>query len=261
VDFPEAEVLAPAHAYLLNIAAIAGLFVLAALVASAVLGRGITHPLADLTRASEALAAGDYSHTVTDGRPDELGRLGRAFNSMLRQIREAHEALQARVAESADALAALKDSEARHRAIVQVALDCIITIDVDGIVTEFNPSAEQTFGFRRETAIGRELAELIIPPEYRAAHREGLARYLRTEEGQVIGRRSEMVAMRADGSRLPVELAIQSVRIDGRRMFTAYLRDITPRREAEEARVRAVELQAENRQVREASRLICGRSL
>lgn len=135
----------------------------------------------------------------------------------------------------------LKESEARKSAIFEAALDCIITMDHRGRVTEFNPAAETTFGYSRSEAIGRQLAELIIPPEFRQAHYDGLARYVETREGPVLGRRIEIEAVRADGSRFPVELAITPVDVSGPPLFTGYLRDITERKLAEEERARLLE--------------------
>lgn len=80
--------------------------------------------------------------------------------------------------------------EGLNRAILDSALDCIITMDATGRVCEFNPAAERVFGFKREEAVGRELAELIIPPALRERHRQGLARYLKTGEGPVFWRHS-----------------------------------------------------------------------
>jgi PAS domain S-box-containing protein len=142
--------------------------------------------------------------------------------------------------------AALRDSEALKAAILEAALDCIVTIDQESRVVEWNPAAERAFGHPRAAALGADMAELIIPPELRGAHRRGLARYLATGEGPVLGRRVEVEALRADGSRFPAELAITPTSVGGRTLFTAHLRDITHRRAAEralaesEARFRAV---------------------
>src|ERR1051326_1622032 len=89
-----------------------------------------------------------------------------------------------------------------NRAILECALDCIITMDANGHVVEFNPAAERVFGFRREEAVGKELAELIIPVPLRERHRQGLRHYLKTGEGPVLGRRTEIKALRADGSEI-----------------------------------------------------------
>jgi PAS domain S-box-containing protein len=132
----------------------------------------------------------------------------------------------------------LRAKEARHRAMLEAALDCVVTMDHDGRVVDFNPAAERTFGYRMEDAVGRDMAELIIPPELRERHRHGLRRYLETDEPAVLDRRLELTGMRADGSRFPVELTITRISVAGPPTFTGYLRDITERLAAE-AEVRA----------------------
>ena len=127
----------------------------------------------------------------------------------------------------------LKRSEVRKAAIVDSALDCIVTIDHEGCITEFNPAAEHTFGYRRGEVLGRHLADVIIPPSLRERHRQGFARYLATGEARVLGKRIEMTAVRADGSEFPVELAIARIPLDGPPSFTGCLRDITERKRAE----------------------------
>ncbi|MEY2601135.1 MAG: hypothetical protein QOJ36_454 [Verrucomicrobiota bacterium] len=125
--------------------------------------------------------------------------------------------------------------EMLYRGILDTALDCIITMDADGRVLEFNPAAERVFGFNRQEAVGKELAELIIPPRMREQHRRGLAHFLKTGEGPVIGKRIEIAGVRKDGSEILIELAITALKIDSSPIFTAYLRDITERTRNEEA--------------------------
>lgn len=139
------------------------------------------------------------------------------------------------VGEQRRAARQLAESEVRKTAMFQAALDCIITIDHQGTIIEFNPAAEQTFGHRRDDVLGKELASLIIPPAYRERHRQGLARYLATGEGPVLNQRLELSALRADGSEFPVELTVTRIAADGPPLFTAYLRDITARHLAEAA--------------------------
>ncbi len=98
---------------------------------------------------------------------------------------------------------ATRESEARKAAILGSALDGIVTIDHEGRITEFNPAAERTFGYRRDEVVGKPLADVIIPPSLREEHRRGFARYLSTGETRVLGRRIEMTAVRADGSGIP----------------------------------------------------------
>ena len=122
-----------------------------------------------------------------------------------------------------------------NRALLDSALDCIISMDASGHVTEFNLAAENVFGYRRDDVIGQELASLIIPPEFRERHRAGLRHYLEIGEGPVLGKRLEVTALRADGSPILVELAITALRSGDEPTFTAYLRDITDRSRGEEA--------------------------
>ena len=136
--------------------------------------------------------------------------------------------------ERAQGDAALRRSEARKTAILDSALDCIVTIDHEGCLTEFNPAAEHTFGYRRDEVLGRQLADIIIPPSLREKHRRGLARYLDTYETRMIGRRVEITAVRADGGEFPCELAISRIPLDGPPSFTGYLRDITERKRSDE---------------------------
>src|SRR5687768_7978666 len=91
-----------------------------------------------------------------------------------------------------------------NRALLDSALDCIITMDASGRIREFNAAAERVFGYSREQAVGQELASLIIPAAMRDRHRTGLRHYLETGEGPVLGRRLEVRALRADGSEILV---------------------------------------------------------
>ena len=129
----------------------------------------------------------------------------------------------------------LRASEARKAAILETALDAVITMDPEGRILEFNRAAEDMFGYERADISGRTVADTIVPDSLREAHHRGLARYLVTGESTVIGRRVEMTGRRADGSEFPVELAVTTVQLDRRRLFTAYLRDITARKQAEGA--------------------------
>jgi PAS domain S-box-containing protein len=153
--------------------------------------------------------------------------------------------------ERSRAESAIHEREARHAAILEAALDCIITIDDRGRVLEFNRAAEETFGYQSEQAVGREMAELIVPPTLREEHRHGFVRYLETGDARILGRRLEIVGMRADRSEFPVELTISRIDLPGPPVFTGYLRDITDRKLAEgelrASRIRLVEAQAAER--------------
>ncbi|MEA2422707.1 MAG: hypothetical protein QOF55_1806 [Thermoleophilaceae bacterium] len=143
------------------------------------------------------------------------------------------------------ASAAVLESEARTRAILEAALDCVVTMDDRGRVVEFNPAAEHTFGYDREEILGQDMADLIVPERLRGMHRRGLQRYLDTGSGTVLNRRIEITGMRRDGTEFPVELAITRIAVPGPPMFTGHLRDITERKRAEQelraSRARIVE--------------------
>ena len=152
---------------------------------------------------------------------------------MARVGREGDEALAKDLAAWTRAQA---EREAQWRqAFLQASLDCIIVIDGRGLVVEFNPQAQETFGFTREEAVGQELAQLIIPPEYRDRHRAGMSRFFAVGEGPLLNRRIEIEGVRKDGRRVPVELAITPFRMGGDTYFAGYLRDISHRLEAQRA--------------------------
>src|SRR5882724_10384418 len=169
----------------------------------------------------------------------EIGQLNESLErrviERIAQLEAANRALQNEIAERERAEEALRQSEARKRTMLETALDCIISIDQEGTIIEFNAAAERVFGYPRAEVLGKQLAETIIPPSLRERHRQGMAHYLATGEGPVIGKRVEMLAIRANGAEFPVELAITLVDVRGSSpTFTAYLRDITDRKRSEE---------------------------
>jgi PAS domain S-box-containing protein len=132
----------------------------------------------------------------------------------------------------------LRKSEDRLRMTVDTALDCIIGMNTQGDIIEFNPAAEETFGHRKFDVLGTNLAELIIPPQFRAAHANGMQHYLATGKGAYLGQRVEVMAMRADSSEFPAELSVDVAQGPDGAIFIAYLRDITERQRSEDERVR-----------------------
>jgi PAS domain S-box-containing protein len=134
---------------------------------------------------------------------------------------------------------ALRESESRKSAILDSAIDCIITIDHESRIIEVNQAFERTFGYKRGEVIGKLMAELIIPERFRQAHYAGLARYVATGQGPILGQRVELSALRRDGTEFPVELGIVAIERDGRPLFTGTLRDITERKRNEGALAQA----------------------
>jgi PAS domain S-box-containing protein len=137
------------------------------------------------------------------------------------------------ITERLAALQRLRESEARKGAILETALDCVISIDHTGAVMEFNPAAERTFGYSRAEILGHDMATLIVPPVHRAGCRAGLRRYIDTGTGTILNRRIELPAIRKDGTEFPTEVAITAIHLGAQPVFTAYLRDITERKRAE----------------------------
>lgn len=130
---------------------------------------------------------------------------------------------------------ALRRSEAQKTAILDAALDAVISIDAHGEITEWNSAATTIFGYTPQEIEGKLLEDLIIPPEHREAHRRGLTEYLRTGYGAIIGKRLELQALRSTGERIPVELTVSAIRVGGSQHFTAYVRDLTDQKRLEQA--------------------------
>ncbi|WIG61175.1 MAG: hypothetical protein OJF49_003923 [Ktedonobacterales bacterium] len=135
----------------------------------------------------------------------------------------------------------MRESHARRGAMLASALDAIVSIDDQGRISEFNPAAERLFGYERAQVIGQVMADLIVPPALRQSHQRGLERYLVTGETRLLGRRTPMSAVRSDGTEFPIELAITRNQQAGNIMFTAFIRDMTEVKRAEEERARLLE--------------------
>jgi len=121
------------------------------------------------------------------------------------------------------------------QAVISTALDAIVVVDEAGGFVAFNEAAEALFGHKAEDVLGKSMADLIIPADMRGAHHAGMARYLDTGEKRVIGNRVEVPALHASGATIWVELTVAPVPFEGQHYFTAYIRDITQRREQEDA--------------------------
>jgi len=121
----------------------------------------------------------------------------------------------------------LADSESRMAGIIGAAMDGIITIDGQSRIVDFNPAAEQIFGYAREQVVGRDMSEFIVPPPLRQLHKAGIARFLATGQGEIFGKRLEMAALRADGSQFAAELTVTPISGGSQPIFTGFIRDIS----------------------------------
>jgi PAS domain S-box-containing protein len=171
------------------------------------------------------LAALEYAATVLSV---ELARLQSVAEAEFRsQAARERDIAQARAAE-------LAASEARQSAVLEAAHDAVISIDRRARVSYVNSAFTTIFGYRADEVTGRELAEVVVPPSLREAHRQGFARYLATGEPHILDRRLEITAMRADGTEFPAELTVTRTGPAGDPVFTGYVRDITERQRAEQ---------------------------
>ena len=165
-----------------------------------------------------------WAEVVVTALQDESGQL-HGFGTFTRDVTE-----RKRIEN------ALADSKARLQAIVDTALTAIVTMDGHGVITGWNPRAEAIFGWSQDEVLGNPLAETIIPTQHRAAHQAGLARYLATGEGPVLGKVLELSALDRGGREFPVELAISPATAPGGSpLFVGFVRDISARKQAADA--------------------------
>ena len=129
---------------------------------------------------------------------------------------------------------ALHESEERLRATIETSMDAVVQMNAEGIITGWNRQMEEIFGWPRAEAIGRVLHETIIPLQHRWAHVQGLKHFLLTGEGPILSKRIEITGLHRDGYVLPVELTVTPIKMGGKYEFSAFIRDITKKKESEE---------------------------
>jgi two-component system sensor histidine kinase UhpB len=181
---------------------------------------------------------------------DRLARLPAAINAALNKKKSE---------------AAVKHSEEVRRLIMNAALDAIICIDLNGLITVWNLQAENMFGWKEPDILGKELGDTIIPVQHREAHKRGLKHYLQTGDGPVLGKVIEITALHHSGNEFPIELAIVPIKRSGDDFFCAFIRDITLRKKGEEKLQQSYEeirrLASHLQDVREEERLIISREI
>jgi PAS domain S-box-containing protein len=138
------------------------------------------------------------------------------------------------LSEQKQAVETLRRVEQQARSIVDSSLDAVVAMDADGIITDWNKEAEQTFGWTRLEALGRRMSETIIPERYRSAHERGLRHFFQTGEGPVLNKRIEISALRRNGEEFPVELSITPLKFGATWIFSGFIRDISDRKRSEE---------------------------
>ena len=175
--------------------------------------------------------AGEWRHITKDGRTIDVEITSYTLDF---QQRAAVLVVARDVTESKRAEEALRESEAVARGVLNTALDAYIRMDQDGLITEWNTMAEHAFGWARSEVIGCSVAETIIPSDQREAHHGGLARFLATSEARLLNRRVELTALHRSGKEFPIEATIIALNTDKGRIFSAFVRDLTEKKRAEE---------------------------
>ena len=200
---------------------------------------------ADMVHPDDAAMTAEVAASIMDGRPtvDFNNRYLRKDGSTIEidwsaawskpdgmMFCVARDATRRKLAEQR-----LRQSEEHVRSIIDTAQDAFVAIDADGVVTDWNAQSETAFGWPRAEAIGHRLSEIIIPLRYRQAHEQGLRRFLETGQGAVLNRRIELSALHRSGSEFPIELTIWPLKTGESFRFNAFIRDITERKQTEQA--------------------------
>ncbi|MGR6035195.1 MAG: PAS domain S-box protein [Candidatus Nitrosoglobus sp.] len=196
-------------------------------------------PFEQYRRLWETITAGrEYHHEIQDRKKNgEIYWALEAIAPIRNAVGKATHFLgiQQDITKRKQAELALRESEAQIRLIIQNALDAIILMNANEEIIAWNPRAQEIFGWTRNEVLGLSLAETIIPPRYREAHRQGLRRFLDTGEGAMLNKRVELSALHRDGREFPVELSVSPLKVGDSYVFSGFLRDLTRQKEAEEA--------------------------
>ena len=180
------------------------------------------------------------------GAGEPAGALGayarepRTFDEETRGFLGAVAAVLAGALEQARTEQTLRETEARARAVLDTTVDGVITIDESGVIESFNPAAERIFGYAAREVIGKNV-HVLMPEPYHAEHDGYIQAYHETGRRKIIGIGREVVGQRKDGSTFPLDLAVSEVHLDGRRIFTGLVRDISERRTLEQEILRIAE--------------------
>lgn len=230
---------------------------------------GLTRPIKQITQAmDDYIHQRDSKETMPIHLNNEIGVMARIYQSLIGLVEEAHtnlaemnNKLETRVVERTKAL---EISEARQRSILENIIDGLITIDDKGIVASFNPAATSIFGYTAEEVKGRNI-KMLMPEPYTSEHDGYLQNYLSSGEKKVIGIGREVTGKRKNGSTFPMELAVSEMMINGERMFTGIVRDITERKKIENMKSEFIstvshELRTPLTSIRGALGLVLGRS-
>ncbi|RKF18779.1 PAS domain S-box protein [Alginatibacterium sediminis] len=185
----------------------------------------------------------DAAKTITEVGPglqldidgdDEISQAMAAFNKMSKALEKSHLEFKQSISQQERLSTELSRHQQLLKASLSSSMDAVITIDRHGHIIEFSQSAERIFGYTREHMMGKDLSDYIVPEHLREAHRKGLKHFRDTGEAPVLGQRLELPAIDSSGREFLSELTISSVEVGDDTIFTAYMRDISDRKLAEQ---------------------------
>jgi len=220
----------------------ASIEIILAILFSYVLGTYLTIQLNRLKEASEVISkTGKPGHQIEVKGHDEIALVSHSFNSMSANLKQIYAELEDSIKAQKAILKSANQSQAITQAVLSSTLDALITTDANGKVLEFNHIAELTFGWSKNEICGHPLVNYIIPHDQREAHNNGINHYLETGKLSMMGKHLQLTALHKDGHSFPIEIVISHIKTEHGDMFTAFIRDITNRIEAEKQLQQAAE--------------------
>jgi len=189
-------------------------------------------PIKAIHNGADAIAGGNFKTRLDIKTGDEIEQLSNAMNEMAAQLDSFYSNMQDMVDERTREV---QESETRFRGIVETAKDAMICISENGIIYQWNKSAEEMFGYSADEAIGKNIHSLIIPERFCEKAYEGFKTFSQTGTGPIIGKTIELVGLKKGGAEFPVELSVSAMNIKGRWHAVGVIRNITKRKEAEYA--------------------------
>ncbi|MEK6689877.1 MAG: PAS domain S-box protein [Nitrospirota bacterium] len=187
--------------------------------------------LVTIHKGAEKIAEGDFKTRLDIKTGDEFEGISNAMNEMAAQLDNFYATLEQRIEERTREL---QESEERFRAVGVTAPNAIICLEAPDTITFWNIRAAEIFGYSEEEVAGKSMHALIVPERYREKAREGMKNFFQTGTGPIAGKKTELFALRRDGTEFPVELSLSAMNIGGNWQATGIVRDITEHKKAEE---------------------------
>jgi PAS domain S-box-containing protein len=200
---------------------------------SLALGLWLTRQLGSLAEGSRQISGGNLGYQIPIRGSDELAQTAGTFNQMSLDLQQSYRQLNDALEEARRTGGELALSEAKMRAVLDGAVDGIITIDDKGIIESFNPAAEGIFGYSSPEVIGKNV-NAIVPEPHKKNHDQYIRRYIESGIARIIGIGRETEGERKDGQTFPIELGVSEINVNEKRLFTGIVRDITERKQTEE---------------------------